>query len=172
MIGNSRVAIDGLNEKRVVKMKKAIFAAAVAASFAGMAVESATVGYDTFNLVMGQKILKAMNFQTAGGAPIDLQDLVAKDGAKVANEGNFNIWWWDTATGNKYATWRSYYWDNTDPDADEDGYVWLDEGDFVWTDLDDDAPTKWEKTFAIGEGFFVQPTAANPVLMFPNPFKK
>ena len=61
--------------------------------------------------------------------------------------------------------------DPTDPDADEDGYVFAETtADYKWTDENDEAPAVWAKNFATGEGFFVQPTAATPILKFPNPF--
>ena len=129
-------------------------------------------------LTMSQKRLMGNPFPVAW----DLQSAVAySDGDIEAGDGDFKIWWWSTQTGNlgnKYAVWSNYWYDPLDPNANEDGYVEAeDESDFCWIvpeSEDEDAdpyiyPTKWEKTFAIGEGFFVTPAVLNPSIMFPNP---
>ena len=117
-------------------------------------------------LTMSQKVLIANPF------PVSylLSDVVPFDGDAVS-DGNFTIWWWEPGVGNKYAVWNSYWYDPTDPDADEDGLVFAEETtDYKWTDQNDEAPAVWAKTFSVGEGFFTQPTATNPILKFPNPF--
>ena len=107
-------------------------------------------------------MLKAINFQTVDGGTINLQDIKPYDGTKVS-DGAFRIWWWEPGVGNKYAIWNSYWMDPTDPNADEDGYVFAEKPeDYKWTDENDEAPAVWNKTFSTGEGFFVQPTAAAP----------
>ena len=125
--------------------------------------------YRTVALTQSQKKLIASPFPQA----FDLSSLVPFDGTQVAESDGVKIWWWDTAKGNQYAVWSEYYYDPEDPNADDDGYVVFENPeDFVWTDTDEYYPKPVIKTFAAGEGFFVQPTAANPVLAFPNPFYK
>ena len=123
--------------------------------------------YATTDLVSSQKRLIANPFPV----PFALNTVIAYDGDKVAGAEKFEIWWWVPGEGNKYGIWNDWYYDPNDPEADEDGYVWLDEAS-VWTDKSGD-PILWkDKTFGVGEGFFTQPLAKNPVLKFPNPFYK
>ena len=138
--------------------------------------------YFEMKLVASQKKLIANPFPVAW----NLQDVVAYSKGDVEDgDGAFKIWWWSTDLsdfGNKYAVWSNYWYDPLDPDANEDGYVDADgdESKFCWVvpeSEDEEAdpyvyPTKWEKTFAVGEGFYVQPGVSAPSLMFKNPFFK
>lgn len=161
-------------------MKKLMIVAAVAAASAAMAdIESAnTVGYVDHTIAEARKEMKGQPFQVTGGGSVNLNDLVAMKGSDVCEHGEFKLWWWNTDTswgdkarGNKYATWVEYYYDPTNEDADEDGFVW---GDTTWAyfaadDVDEETPLRfvgsYAKSFAPGEGFFVQPMCANPKLV-------
>ena len=154
-------------------MKKVMFAAALAAGMVavGDGVESGIVGYTTFEPGASVKCMKGFNFQNTSGGAIDLQSIVAyADGDIDAGDGYFKIWWWSTQSGNmgnKYAVWSNYWWDENDPNADEDGYVEAaDESEYCWVVPEDDdvMPTKWVKSFFNGEGFFVQAAVVNPSL--------
>ena len=131
------------------------------------------VGY-----VDGQKQLVTPPFPVS----VALNDIVPMNGNVICDHGQFKLWWWNTDTswgdkrmGNKYATWCSYYYDENDPQSDE-GFVW-DVNCWAYFAADDDQgdmPLRfvgdYAKTFAVGEGFYVQPACANPYLAFPNPF--
>ena len=127
----------------------------------------------------GQKQLVTPPFPVS----VALNDIVPMTGNAVCDHGEFKLWWWnndkswgDKQTGNKYATWCSYYYDTTDPDADEEGYVWDSYGwayfaaDDEWEENPFRFVGDYAKTFAVGEGFYVQPACASPYLAFPNPF--
>ncbi len=139
-------------------MKKVMFAAAVAAGLVafGEGIESAnTVGYQTMDLTAGKQVMKGAMFVTVGDAALSLQD-IRMDAATLA-DGSTRIWWWNKDTY-KYT---SAYWCpacNADGDyIDANGTVVENEADaaLVWGDGE-----TWiaiEKTFAPGEGFWIQP---------------
>ena len=118
----------------------------------------------------GQKQLVISPFPVAVG----LQDIVPMKGEAVCEHTEFTLWWWDTtALANKYAQWSEYYVAETAEDeaseAYDEGYVF----ETAWTTRADE-PIKYRgdtaKTFAVGEGFYIQPACASPYLAFPNPF--
>ena len=139
-------------------MKKLMFAAAVAAGLVafGEGIESAnTVGYQTMDLTAGKQVMKGAMFISVGDASLSLQD-IRMDTATLA-DGSTRIWWWDKNTY-KYT---SAFWCpacNADGDyIDASGTVVQNEADaaLVWGDQ-----STWvaiEKTFAPGEGFWIQP---------------
>ena len=135
-------------------MKKLITAATALALAAGMAsaqVESANiVGYTTQALPAEQQIIIGMPFQNVGGGPVDLQDIVVSG---VAANGTTMLWWWNKDTG----IYTSAYWVEIDEIPDNFGW-----GDFLnWAAI--------EKTFAAGEGFWIQ-APAGATVRFENPF--
>ena len=164
-------------------MKKMMFALAASVAIGAFAVESANmVGYVDHSIAFGRKEMKGQPFQVTGGGSISLDDLVAKKGDEVCEGGEFKLWWWNTDAnwgdkklGNKYAYWTDYFYDPENPEAEE-GFVF--ETGWAWyaaDDEDEELPLRFEgdyaKTFAVGEGFYIQPACANPFLAFPNPFK-
>lgn len=141
-------------------MKKVMFGlAAVAAISAFAALESAnTVGYESRSLTADKKVVSGVNFVTVGENYLDLQTITMDDDVV---DGGASIWWWNTDTG-KYDA--SAYW-YTELYADEEGETTL--GYAGWGD-----PEYWmpiSKTFAAGEGFWIQ-AGANATVKFPNPF--
>ena len=110
-------------------MKKIMFAlvAAGAAAVIADGIESQNiVGFVDHTMAEGRKEMKGQPFQMTSGSAISLNDLVPMTGSAVCDHGEFKLWWWNTdkswgdkQTGNKYATWCSYYYDTTDAAADE-----------------------------------------------------
>jgi len=159
-------------------MKKLMFTAAAAlCATVGLAIESAnTVGYVDHTIAKSRKEMKGQSFQIPGGGSVNLNSLIAMKGNEVCEGGEFNLWWWNTDSnwgdkrlGNKYAYWTDYFYDPDDPDADE-GFVF--ETGWAWyaaDDEDQELPLRftgdYAKTFAPGEGFFVQPVCDNPKLV-------
>ena len=144
-------------------MKKLMFVAALAATAALWAdgIESAnTVGYQSMGLTAGKQVMKGAMFISVGEASLSLQD-IRMDAATLA-DGTTRIWWWDKDT----RTYTSAYWCpacNADGDyIDAEGNVVDSEAKaaLVWGDQLD-----WiaiEKTFAPGEGFWIQPDSGAP----------
>ena len=138
-------------------MKKLITAAMTLALAAGMAsaqVESANiVGYTTQALPTQQQIIVGVPFQNVGGGPVDLQD-ITMDG--VTPTGGTVLWWWNKDTGiYTSASWVALY----------DGEIPL--GVNGWGDGEDWIAS--DKTFAAGEGFWIQ-APAGATVRFENPF--
>ena len=165
-------------------MKKLMFAVAAVAAMVAVAeqvVDSNIAGF--MQVIKGaDKFLNGVSFYPISGAEgFNLSDLVPYDGDKITNTP-FEMWWWNNDSskgdlGNNKAIWNSFYYigENEypirpgDEGLVEDGYVWLDESDpstWVWTDEKDaDFPIRYtDKVFKMGEGFFTQPTCANPKL--------
>ena len=139
------------------------------------------VGYSNIN-IPNRKELRGISFYAVSGEGIDIQDIVPRDSEGNIPNDSFKTWWWNPnqgpngTIGNETAIRLGYYWDPEDERAQE-GWVVLDEMGthpelWVWVTNDPTTPTKWNKTFAVGEGFFTQPTVPNPILKFPNPFYK
>ena len=133
-------------------MKKLITAAmtlALAAGLASAQVESANiVGYTTQALPTEQQIIIGMPFQNVGGGPVDLQDIVVSGVA--ANGGTF-LWWWNKDTRlYTRAYWVELY-DALGAPVGVDG--WGDQVDWIAID----------KSFAAGEGFWIQAPAGASV---------
>ena len=141
-------------------MKKVMIAAAIAATLGAFGIESAnTVGYQTMGLTAGKQVMKGAMFISVGSASLSLQD-IRMDAATLA-DGTTQIWWWDKDTRKyTYAYWCPAC--NADGDyIDASGNVVENEADaaLVWGDQLD-----WiaiDKTFAPGEGFWVQAASAN-----------
>ena len=137
-------------------MKKLITAAMTLALAAGMAsaqVESANiVGYTTQALPAEQQIIVGVPFQNVGGGPVDLQD-ITMDG--VTPTGGTVLWWWnkDTSLYTK-AYWVELYEGATPLGVNGWGDFWN------WEAID--------KTFAAGEGFWIQ-APAGATVRFENP---
>ena len=122
--------------------------------------------------------MKGQSFQIPGGGSVSLNDLVPMKGNAICEHTEFKLWWWNTdktwgdkQTGNKYATWVEYFYDPNNAEADEDGFVWG-ETAWAWFEADDEQEEvpmlftgDYAKTFAPGEGFFVQPMCSNPKLV-------
>ena len=142
-------------------MKKLMFVAALAATAALWAegLESHnTVGYQTMDLTAGKQVMKGAMFVTVGDTALSLQD-IRMDAGTLANAST-QIWWWDKDTRKyTYAFWCPAC--NADGDyIDANGTVVEDEEDaaLVWGD-----ESTWvaiEKTFAPGEGFWIQPAGS------------
>ena len=142
-------------------MKKVMFAAAVAAGLVafGEGIESAnTVGYQTMNLTAGKQVMKGAMFISVGDASLSLQDI--RMDADTPADGGTRIWWWNKDT-RKYtsAYWCPSYNADGDP-IDANGTVVANESlaALVWGDGE-----SWvaiEKTFAPGEGFWIQPDSS------------
>ena len=88
----------------------------------------------------------------------DIQSIVARAGDAEAGDGEFKMRWFN-AGHYDYATWSVPLYDPEDPEEELDYNG--------WGDLDEMCPIT--KTFGVGEGFLVQPTANTPSLVFPNP---
>ncbi len=139
-------------------MKKLMFVAALAAGFValGDGLESQNVvGYQSMGLTAGKQVMKGAMFISVGQASLSLQD-VRMDAATLA-DGSTKIWWWDKDT-RKYtnAYWCPSYNADGDP-IDAEGNVVASEAlaALVWGDGEN-----WiaiNKTFAPGEGFWIQP---------------
>ena len=135
-----------------------MFAAAVAAGLVafGDGIESNnTVGYQTMDLTAGKQVMKGAMFVTVGDAALSLQDI--KMDTNTLSDGTTRIWWWNKDTRKyTYACWVPSC--NADGDyIDANGTVVQNEADaaLVWGD-----ESGWiaiEKTFAPGEGFWIQP---------------
>ncbi len=134
-------------------MKKLITAAMTLALAAGMAsaqVQSANiVGYTTQALPAEQQIIVGVPFQNVGGGPVDLQDIVVSG---VAADATTVLWWWNKDT----LTYTKAYWVELDFDPENLG----------WGDPQDWLPIT--KTFAAGEGFWIQ-APAGATVRFENP---
>ena len=141
-------------------MKKVMFGLAVAAALGAFAIESAnTVGYQTMDLTPGKQVMKGAMFISVGNSSLSLQDI--RMDADTLADGSSKIWWWDKDTRKySYAYWCPAC--NADGDyIDANGDVVENESDaaLVWGD-----ESTWEaieKTFAPGEGFWVQAASAN-----------
>lgn len=106
---------------------------------------------------------------TAAGNPLpvatDIQEITGTVDGAIAGDGGFLLTWYDRTTGGyKRAGWcEGTYPSAADMEADEnwsDTPAWGD-GDYV----------KTTKSFAVGEGFLVQPNLDGVSrLLFPNPF--
>ena len=134
-------------------MKKLITAAMTLALAAGMAsaqVESANiVGYTTQALPTQRQIIIGVPFQNVGGGPVDLQD-ITMDG--VTPTGGTVLWWWNKDT----RIYTSAYW--VELDFNPANLGWGDGQDWIAID----------KTFAAGEGFWIQ-APAGATVRFENP---
>ena len=153
-------------------MKKLMIASALVAFCGAVMAEGIesqnVVGYTMFEPGKSVKCMKGFGFVNTSGTTFDLQSITAyADGEIDSGDGYFKIWWWEINQGNKYAVWSNYWWDDNDPNADPDGYVdAADESEYCWVvpETDDVMPTKWVKSFANGEGFFVQAAVTAPSL--------
>ena len=144
-------------------MKKLMFVAALAATAALWAdgIESAnTVGYQSMDLTAGKQVMKGAMFISVGEASLSLQDI--RMDADTPADGGTRIWWWNKDT-RKYtsAYWCPSYNADGDP-IDAQGNVVASEAKaaLVWGD-----ELTWvaiEKTFAPGEGFWIQPDSGAP----------
>ncbi len=138
-------------------MKKLMVAAAVAAGLVafGEGIESNnTVGYQTMDLTAGKQVMKGAMFISVGEASLSLQD-IRMDSNTLA-DGTTMVWWWNKDTRKyTYAVWCLSC--NADGDyIDANGTVVSeDKAALVWGDGEG-----WiaiNKTFAPGEGFWIQP---------------
>ncbi len=136
-------------------MKKVMIAAAIAATLGAFGIESAnTVGYQTMDLTPGKQVMKGAMFISVGSASLSLQD-IRMDAATLA-DGSSMIWWWNKDTRKySYAYWC--------PACDASGNYINAKGEVV--ENESDAALVWgdestweaiEKTFAPGEGFWIQ----------------
>ena len=140
-------------------MKKLMFAAAIAAGLVAMGegLESAnTVGYESRSLTAGAQVINGANFVTVGENALDLQSIKMDDDVV---DGGAQIWWWNGSTYDAKAFWYTELY------ADEEGETTL--GYAGWGDLEYWMPIN--KTFATGEGFWIQ-AGVNATVKFPNPF--
>ena len=141
-------------------MKKVMFGLAVAAALGAFAIESSnTVGYQAMDLTPGKQVMKGAMFISVGEASLSLQD-IRMDAATLA-DATTRIWWWNKDT----RQYTNAFWCpacNADGDyIDAEGNVVEKESDaaLVWGD-----ESTWvaiEKTFAPGEGFWIQASADN-----------
>ncbi len=136
-------------------MKKVMIAAAIAATLGAFGIESAnTVGYQNMDLTPGKQVMKGAMFISVGGASLSLQDikLVGADA-----DGTSKIWWWNKDT-RKYtnAFWCPSYNAGGDP-IDAEGNVVANEAQAALVWGDGESWVAIEKTFAPGEGFWIQP---------------
>ena len=154
-------------------MKKVLFAAAVAAAGGLMAIESANiVGFQTSSPAAGEKSMLGVPFQNTSGGALDIQTIICKDGNSDPVSGDFRIWWWDQTLGYQYAKFKDdVYADDGEDDGDGTEYTdklyWCDDDDWLLVPLGwkhDESATATivdhAKTFALGEGFFVQPSSS------------
>ncbi len=136
-------------------MKKVMIAAAIAATLGAFGIESAnTVGYQTMDLTAGKQVMKGAMFVSVGGASLSLQDI--RMDADTLADGSTMIWWWNKDTRKySYAYWC--------PACDASGNYINAKGEVV--ENESDAALVWgdestweaiEKTFAPGEGFWIQ----------------
>ena len=137
-------------------MKKLMFVAAIAATAALWAegLESHnTVGYQTMDLTAGKQVMKGAMFVTVGDTALSLQDI--RMDADTLADGSTMVWWWNKDTRKyTYAVWCLSC--NADGDyIDANGTVVSEnKAALVWGDGEG-----WiaiEKTFAPGEGFWIQ----------------
>ena len=160
-------------------MKKLMFAAAIAAAGSAFCIESANiVGYTTSNPSAGEKSMLGVPFMNVTGGDLDIQSIVCKDGNADPGSGLFRIWWWDQTLGYQYAKLKDdVYADDGEEDGDGTEYTdklyWADDDDWLLVPLgwkhDSEATATivdHAKTFALGEGFFVQPDTLvkNPIV--------
>ena len=154
-------------------MKKVLFAAAVAAAGGLMAIESANiVGYQTTTPTAGRKSMIGVPFMNVTGGDLDIQAIVCKDGNADPASGYFRLWWWDQTLGYQYASLKDdVYADDGEDDGDGTEYTdklyWCDDDDWLLVPLGwkhDESATATivdhGKTFALAEGFFVQPSSS------------
>ena len=139
-------------------MKKVMFAAAVAAGLAafGDGITSAnTVGYQEMGLTAGKQVMKGAMFISVGDASLSLQD-IKMDASTAANAAT-QIWWWNKDTRKyTYAYWCPSC--NADGDyIDANGTVVNDESKAARVWGDGESWIAIDKTFAPGEGFWIQP---------------
>jgi len=92
------------------------------------------------------------------GTDIDIQQIKPYSGAAEAGDGEFSIRWFNAGKYD-YAVWSVPLYDPADPEEELDYNG--------WGDLSEQCPIT--KTFGVGEGFLVSPTANAPSLVFPNP---
>ena len=146
-----------------------------------------TVGYSTVNPEAGWKNMTGVAFCNTSGSALDIQDIVCKNGTADPGNGNFSMWWYDQSQ-HKYV-YAVYTADAYADDGVDDGAGTEYTDKYFWVTDDDDtfiyAPVGWKhdesapativdhtKTFAAGEGFFIQPNSAlsDPKVAFKNPF--
>ena len=166
-------------------MKKLMFAAALAAAGSAFCIESANiVGYQTSNPLKGEKSMIGVPFMNVTGGNLDIQSIVCKNGNADPANGDFRIWWWDQTLGYQYAKLKDdVYADDGEEDGDGTEYTdklyWADDDDWMLVPLgwkhDSEATATivdHGKTFAAGEGFFVQPSSSvkDAKIAFANPF--
>ncbi len=138
-------------------MKKLMFVAALAAGFValGDGLESQNVvGYQSMDLTAGKQVMKGAMFISVGEASLSLQD-IRMDAATTA-DATTQIWWWNKDTRKySYAYWCPACNANGDY-IDANGNVVASEAlaALVWGDESTWEPI--EKTFAPGEGFWIQ----------------
>ena len=169
-------------------MKKLMIAAAAAVCGSVFALESANVvGYQTTNPIASRKNIGGVPFVNTDGADLDIQNIVCKDGTNNPVKDSFKMWWYDAASM-KY-TYATYSNDAYADDGMDDGWGTQYTDKFYWITDDEDAfiyaPIGWkhdanapativdhEKTFAAGEGFWIQPSSSvsTPKVYFSNPF--
>ena len=108
-------------------MKKLMFAAAVRAVGAAMAIESQIVGYQNFDIKAGKWYLIGAQFQTLSGTAIDLQDFIKSEnltpGETEYDENAPTIKKYD---GSGYVTY--VYSSGNDMGDEFDPPAWLDNG--------------------------------------------
>ena len=144
-------------------MKKLMFVAALAATAALWAdgLESNnTVGYQTMDLTAGKQVMKGAMFITVGDTALSLQDI--RMDADTLADASTKIWWWNKDT-RKYT---NAYWCpscNADGDyIDANGTVVQNESQAALVWGDEDGWIAINKTFAPGEGFWIQPDSGAP----------
>ena len=143
-------------------MKKLMFAAALAATAAIWAegLESHnTVGYQTMDLTAGKQVMKGAMFVTVGDTALSLQDI--RMDSDTLTDATTKIWWWNKDT-RKYtnAFWCPACNANGDY-IDANGTVVEEEKDAALVWGDGETWVAIEKTFAPGEGFWIQPADDN-----------
>ena len=137
-------------------MKKLMFAAAVAAGFValGDGIQSQnTVGYTAPTLTRDTLQNTGVCFMNIGGTDIDIQSIKALNGTDEAADGSFTMRWFNAGKYD-YAVWSVPLYDPADPETELDYNG--------WGDLDEMCPIT--KTFAAGQWFLIQSTAASPTV--------
>ena len=141
---------------------------------------STVVGYNNLDLASGKQRIYTLAFENTTGGAIDLQSIVPYDDDEIS-DGGFSIWWYNpnknekgNIIGNEYAIWSEYWYDPLDPNADEDGFCYAEDlSEYVWTHDDGKVdpmtgenflPSKWEKAFRVGDGFYLKSTVTTPKL--------
>jgi len=129
------------------KLMTAFAACALAGAVYAQIESQNIVGYTTVIPTAGKQIMTGAMFNQVGGAALDLQDIRMEN---VAATGGTVIWWWDKDTRTyTYAYWLPLYASDGVTPLGYDG----------WGD-----PESWEpmaKTFAPGEGFWIQPDGSS-----------